>query len=1203
MTKPRVKKFEDPNLWIYEHVLKNGVKTESGRIMKDGIKKMAAHKLKEIIEASKQYDKELKEINYKTDACLGLPHRAPKIDVNTLPFSPLKPRGKLVLWKKILPRGDVASQGGLCAPLGGKMGVNWGGSLSGAVGMAPLPQNNPMKKNVSPKSEQRKEAKKNTIFTKLKKTKQEEICKATSFFSDHMSYYDTHLKEKYMNLFLNSLEESNESVKRENVDPPLVVNTGHNGRVEVPTPSVTDAVSGREKGVEGRHPIILTQGERAQLGTDAEASVSSNATLFEKAECSDSLLGAYPSEEVKAGYPAFKGPPKGGTRESQLREEAAYGGDVCADADPRWDLQQGDIGMYGDGDALAEEPEDTTCVADHFQSQEKKAHVNLSTSLRDTPRGEATLARDKSQQGKTPIEEKVRNGTREKTRDGKSSSRTVNSLHSVNTFNTFNIFEQMNSTSLYAGLGGSQGEDSISSILENLREKNKNANVMRSSLLASEGVEAVERRSSVDDERAVTPLPQTILEGKEVNVVDKGRSELNRTNSTHKGKMKNIPKGRESILQYEHLDSNNITVHALSQHVGMAEEKIINVSKFILDNEHITKYTKLEKEVAELICEELGVINKLKYSDVNLKKRNPVVTILGHVDHGKTTLLDRFRNSNMAQNEIGGITQKLGAFEVVDKETKRKITFLDTPGHSVFKKIRQRCAQCTDLIVLVISVDDGIMSETVECIQLAKKFNIPLIIAANKIDKFGSDLEKISKSLVAYDVITELEENGNVPIVPISAKKNINIDKLQKCILQLSDSLNLMCDYGSLCSAYVLEKKIDPSRGKLLTLVCKSGTLKMNSYLLIGHMYTKVKQIYNCNNQLMREAYPSEVVQIVSPISLAHDSGINYGDLIFEMSNLRSAQRVAKYKSKVAQYSLMNSYYGDVATKNSGVVGGAAAVEDAAGGGAGGGVISLPKLPQIQLIIKAGDEGSIEAILEGIAEYKRKEKKEKYCDINNFVERNYVKKNKLTDDMIEDGKIFDHWEPFRVVSKGVGSFNMNDLKHCNDVKPIFLIAFNVEIDKSVELSIEENGAILRTHNIIYKLFEDLERICNFYFDSLHVYEPVSRMVVNKTGFYTLKKNKSKRKRVLSVSIKEGTCNVNHYFTVMRNKQIIHKRISVLSMQKNKDNTTELSKDCPVNSIIFNSASEDFEVGDEIVAYKKVPRAPLFNRVKNFDLAM
>ncbi|KMZ82011.1 translation initiation factor IF-2 [Plasmodium vivax India VII] len=1154
MTKPRVKRFEDPNLWIYEHVLKNGVKTESGRIMKDDLNRKAAEKLREIIEASKRYDRELKELNCKTDACLGLPHRAPKIDVNTLPFSPLKPRSKLVPWKRILPEGVASAQGGLGGPFGGKVGGTFAGTFPGSFpgsfgGTTPSPQSNPLQKNAPPKSEEKKGSQKSAIFSKMKKTKRDEICKVTSFFSDHMSYYDSHLKEKYMSMFLNSLGGNDESVKGEDAGRSGVCQRGDTASVGVPTPS-------------GAHM------EGVNRGVDAEESLCSNATLLEKAKRSGSLWGAPPNGEVSTGHPAFKGPRKGNAVDAAALGDAAY---------------PGDTGNYSRGDAFGEAAEDTPFFADHLQSWGKREDASLASPLGDTPRGKATLSEDKSQTRKTPMEETDRSSRRGKALEGNSSNRRENPLQG------FKIFEKMNSTSLYGGVD-SQGEDSISYILQNLREeKKKTSHVMGSSFSAGEEVSTVDRNPLVDDPAGATPLMRTIVGG-DAYTPDRGVNQVNRANSTQRGKGQPPPKGRESILQFEHLDSNNITVEALSQHVGTEVEKIINVGKFILDNEHITKYTKLEKEVAELICEELGLLDKLKYSHINLKRRNPVVTILGHVDHGKTTLLDRFRNSNVAQNEIGGITQKLGAFEVVDKETKRKITFLDTPGHSVFKKIRQRCAQCTDLIILVISLDDGIMSETVECIQLAKKFNIPFIIAANKMDKFGSDLGSISKSLVAYDVVTQLEENGNVPIVPISAKEGINIDMLQRCILQMSDSLNLLCDYGSLCCAYVLEKKVHPSRGKLLTMVCKSGTLKVNSYLLIGHTYTKVKQIYNCNNQLVREAYPSEVVQIVSPISLAQDGGVNYGDLVFEMSSLRSAQRVARYKLKLAQYSQMGNAISGVG----GVSGDS---------GVSGGLPPLPKLPQVQLIIKAGDEGSVEAILEGIAEYRKKEKREKYCDINNFLERNYVKRNKLADDMLESRNLFDGWEPFRVVSKGVGPFNLNDLKHCSDVKPVFLIAFNVDVERSVQLSVEENGAILRTHTIIYKLFEDLETICNFYFDSLHLYEPVSRMVVNKTGFYTLKKNKAKRKRVLSVSIKEGACSVSHFFTVLRNKQVIHKRLSVLSMQKNKESTTELGKDCSVNSIIFNTPSEDFQVGDEIVACRKVPRAPLFNRVRSFDLAV
>ncbi|SBT74856.1 translation initiation factor IF-2, putative [Plasmodium malariae] len=844
--------------------------------------------------------------------------------------------------------------------------------------------------------------------------------------------------------------------------------------------------------------------------------------------------------------------------------------------------------------------------------------------------------------------------------------------------NHFSIFEKINNTSLYSNIEPicpTMGDEnlSISSILLNLREKKKGTKMNKNNSVASYSNKITCADATISKKReenflACSNFNENVLlyESRK-----KGEEELhtlgeksyevkiaydkyilpNLQNDSNK-------KGKGYIKQYEYLDSNNITVNTLGHHLNIEEEKIINVCKYILDNDYINKYTRLEKEVAELVCEELNVLDKLRYSCISLRKRNPIVTILGHVDHGKTTLLDQFRNSNIAKNEIGGITQKLGAFEVLDRKTNKKITFLDTPGHAVFKKIRQRCVQCTDLIILVISIDDGIMSETVECIQLAKKYNIPLIIAVNKIDKYNSNVEKISKSLLNYEIITELE-NGSVPIIPISAKKNINIDLLQKSILDVSDKLNLVCDYGTLSSAYVLEKKVDAAKGKLLTVIGKSGILKVNSYILIGHVYTKIKRIFNSDDKIVKEAYPSEVVQIVCSISFSDDS-IKYGDMILEMTNLKSAQKIAKYKLKILQYKLMNNYYleGDdqeetfllreseklydrdedgtreraPSTISSNVstnlvfkrinytlkedkrgeekaeakvkTNDSVSVKDRMVKRREGRIESHLELPQVPLIIKTCDEGSIHAIIEGIDEFTKSEKKKKYCDINNFIDRNYVDKNFLKKEKLENNdEIFEKWKPFKIITKGVGTFNMSELKYCEYVKPCFLFAFNVDIDNKVQTFIESNkNAILRNHNIIYELFQDIENVCNFYFDSLHIYESVSRMIVNKTGSYSLKKNKAPKKKVLSVDIKEGSCNTNNYFTVLRNKQIIHKRLTILSMQKNKQSATELTKTCNVNAIIFNTNSEDFEIGDEIIAYKKVTRPPLFNKIKSFDLS-
>ncbi|VWU48695.1 translation initiation factor IF-2, putative [Hepatocystis sp. ex Piliocolobus tephrosceles] len=945
-------------------------------------------------------------------------------------------------------------------------------------------------------------------------------------------------------------------------------------------------------------------------------------------------------------------------------------------------------------------------------------------------------------------------------------------------FDNLNVFEKMHNISLYNNMNNvsfpgdlAMNEfDSVSYILSNLKETKRNKNIADS--VTNKGINIVslytednkeERKELINGKYENKMLVNTYGSNNNSSVINNeivynfksnniyitndktsSKEKLDLRNSqdktinydersykknelnkyTHGYSSKNIKQGR--IEQYEYIDSNNITVHLLSQHVGIEEEKIINVCKYILDNSYINKHTRIEKEVAQLICEEFEVLNKLKFSSINLKKRDPIVTILGHVDHGKTSLLDKFRNSNIVNSEVGGITQKLGAFEVKDKKSNKKIIFLDTPGHSVFKSIRRKCVECCDIIILVIALDDGIMSETIECLELAKKYNIPIIIAANKMDKYEFEhvdmyLDKLSKSLLSYDVITKLEkEKGEVSIVPISAKYNMNIEKLQNSILETSHNLNLQSDYGSLCSAYVLEKKVDTTKGKVLTIICKSGVLKTNTYILYGSIYTKIKRIYDSNGKIVKEVYPSELAQIVCSNNISFtDESIGYGDLIYEMSNLKNAQSVAKYKSKIRQYQRMQDYYLDMGNgiigngiNSNGIIGSDMGDNGMGDNGMGNnGMIdngmvdnsmvdnsmvdnsmvdnsmvdesskqrnkkraekreeiqsayatyytttgvsndvsedinydhveesgkgsnssrssvndlsneekkknkkkkknemieNKIELPQIHLIIRTCDEGSMEGIIEGINEYNKKEKKKNFCDINNFIDRNYINKKLLLNNdkyMENEKELFDKWKPFKIITKGIGSFSVNDIKYCSYVKPCFLFAFNVDIDKQVQQLIDHNAnvnnTILRKHNIIYELFKDLDDIINYYFNLLYLFEPTARMIINKSGYYYLKKNKEKKK-VMSVDIKEGTCNSTHTYNVIRNKQIIHKNLSILSMQKNKQSTNELSKGCTTNAIIFNTPSEDFQIGDEIVAYKKVVRPPLFNKIKTFDL--
>ncbi|SCN60707.1 translation initiation factor IF-2, putative [Plasmodium chabaudi adami] len=1068
MSRANIKKFDDPNLWIYEHVIKRGGKIQNDSEFNKELLKKAREKLKLILKDSKKYDTKLKELDNRKQT-FNYMRTNKKIDPNSFIFNPYKERNKHLDIKKFFnyQNGDPkynSNNGELCY--------------------------NKDMPNVGDNSEG---SKKKHIINITNKLKEDQIKKITSFFNNHVNYYDTHLKEKYMNEILKKVDEQKSDFEKDDIHY-SIVNNEHSPKIEENNYWFGNSIN-----------------------------IKDDDNLF---------------------------------RDTTLNSVKDLSHDISTET------------IYN-SEMLNEDPFDEDHSIDNGSAKTGDKKM-------DSIKSSSYILNDKHRDS---VERSKNNLNKEKQK-----KRNPNS----------GISEKMNTILLYNNMGISSdctvgGSNSLLSILEKFKEKknNKHMEIINKTELPNFSVN--------EFEEAVYHKHDEKEANKNVDIKNKDGENCYYKKGVEENmnKMKEDKKRDNSENQYKYLDSNNITIYNLSKHINIDETKIINVCKYILDNDYINKYTKLEKEVAELICEELNVLDKLKYSCINLKKRNPIVTILGHVDHGKTTLLDCFRNSNIAKNEVGGITQKLGAFEIIDKKKKKKITFLDTPGHNVFKTIRKRCVQCTDLIVLVISAEDGIMNETIECLELAQKYNIPLIIAVNKIDKCNSEndttskIETLSKALLRYNIVTE-NENGHVPIVPISAKKNINIDLLQNTIFNVSDKLNLMCDYGNLCSAYLLEKKVDQTKGKILTVICKSGILKVGAYILVDHTYTKIKKIYNSYDKPVKEAYPSEVAQIVCPISFTDSNNLKYGDMILEMSSLKNAQRVSKYKLKMAQYNLMNEAYLEKNEKH--------------------GAPSSFVLPQIPIIIKTCDEGSLNAILEGLNEYTKKEKNEKYCNIFNFVERNYINKNVLNDEKITDKDIFKNWKPFKIITKGVGALNISDLKFCEYINPCFIFSFNIDINSSIQKNIDNmNGIILRSHNIIYELFNDIENICNFYFDSLHLYEPVSKMTINKTGYYSIKNSKGNstkksRRVVLSVDIKEGVCNSSHTYNIIRNKQIIHKNLTILSMQKNKQNTNELTKTCNANAIIFNTSSEDFLVGDEIIALKKTTRPPLFGKIKSFDLS-
>ena len=272
----------------------------------------------------------------------------------------------------------------------------------------------------------------------------------------------------------------------------------------------------------------------------------------------------------------------------------------------------------------------------------------------------------------------------------------------------------------------------------------------------------------------------------------------------------------------------------------------------------ITVLTESEKPNSEL--------KRLEFDydeDEHFKTRPPIVTIMGHVDHGKTTLLDKIRNTQIAKKEAGGITQKIGVYEVevTYKDTPRTIVFLDTPGHAAFSGMRSRGVSITDLVILVVAADDGIKPQTIEAIEYAQSAKVPLLVAINKMDKADADITRIQQDLTKYNIVSE-EWGGDTIIVPISAMQGTNIDLLLESILLVADLINLKTNPNIPAKGMILESNLDRSKGSVATVIVQRGTLRVGDVIISGNAMSKIRGMMNSNGQIFKEAPPSSPVLI-----------------------------------------------------------------------------------------------------------------------------------------------------------------------------------------------------------------------------------------------------------------------------------------------------------------------------------------------------
>lgn len=425
-------------------------------------------------------------------------------------------------------------------------------------------------------------------------------------------------------------------------------------------------------------------------------------------------------------------------------------------------------------------------------------------------------------------------------------------------------------------------------------------------------------------------------------------------------------------------------------------------------------------ETKELVPEKLANIVE-NVADVltaqapkDMRSRPPVVTIMGHVDHGKTKLLDAIRSARVAEGEAGGITQHIGAYQIEDHG--RKITFLDTPGHEAFTAMRARGAQATDIVVLVVAADDGVMPQTIEAISHVKAAGVPMIVAINKIDLPTANPDRVKQELAANEVVVE-EYGGNVPSVEVSARQKINIDGLLEMILLVADLEDLKANPDALAVGTIIEAELDKNRGSVATVLIQNGTLRPEDNVLVGAVAGKIKMMFGDNGKRLRFADPSTPVEV-----LGLEGVPQAGDILQVMDDLQVAREIALQRQRQQRMEAIAS-----STR-------APTLDDLFS------TIQQGQIKELNLIIKADVQGSIGAIEHQL--------------------------NQLNSNQQE--------VQIRVIHKGTGTISESDVNLAVASHAI-IIGFNARPDPAARRAAEQHGIDIRFYNIIYQLTDDIKK--------------------------------------------------------------------------------------------------------------------------------
>ena len=421
-------------------------------------------------------------------------------------------------------------------------------------------------------------------------------------------------------------------------------------------------------------------------------------------------------------------------------------------------------------------------------------------------------------------------------------------------------------------------------------------------------------------------------------------------------------------------------------------------------------YGKEIQEEVEINKEDLDLYFEVEDEEKNLKERAPIVTIMGHVDHGKTTLLDTIRNTRVTVGEAGGITQHIGAYQVRTKD--KKITFLDTPGHAAFTTMRARGAKITDVTILVVAADDGVMPQTIEAINHAKAADVPIIVAVNKMDKPQANPDRVMNELVEYGLISE-EWGGDTIFVPISALKGEGIDELLENILLVTEMQELKANPNRLALGTVIEAKLDKGRGAVATLLVQNGTLNVGDPLVVGNTYGRVRAMINDRSKNIHTAKPSTPVEItgLQDVPNAGDRFVVFGDekTARQIGEKRQQQYIETTRQANSAVSLDTLFE----------------------------QMKQGEMKDLNIIIKADVQGSVEALAMSLA------------------------------------KIDVEGVNVRIIHTGVGAINESDITLAVASSAV-VIGFNVRPDNNAKQMAATEQVDIRLYSIIYKVIEEIE---------------------------------------------------------------------------------------------------------------------------------